>query len=143
MNLVEERQMIRDVARKIAKEHLAPQAAKVDKEGVTPWAGIKILAENGLFGVHVSEQYGGAGADYCSQLAVIEEVAKACASTSVSLTTQALTMAPFIIAGTHEQNTRYLSKLASGEVLGSFGITEPQAGSDVSKVKTTARKDGN
>ena len=49
-------------------------------------------------------------------------------------------MAPFIIAGTHEQNTRYLSKLASGEVLGSFGITEPQAGSDVSKVKTTAQR---
>ncbi|MGE7918147.1 acyl-CoA dehydrogenase family protein [Viridibacillus sp. NPDC093762] len=142
MNLIEERQLIRDVARKIAQGQLAPQAAKVDKEGKTPWAGIKLLAENGLFGVHVPEEYGGVGADYLSHLAVIEEVAKACASTSVYLSTQALTMAPFLIAGTHDQKSEYLTKLATGEVLGSFGITEPQAGSDVSGVKTTARRDG-
>lgn len=143
MNLVEEQQMIREVARKIAKEIIEPKAAAVDKNGEMPWDSIKVLAENGLFGVHVPEQYGGAGADYASHLAVVEEVAKACASTSVVLSTQALAMAPFLLAGTDEQNKNYLQRLATGEVLGSFGITEAGAGSDVSSVRTTAKKDGN
>lgn len=143
MKLVEERQLIRDLVKKIAKEQIEPRAAAVDKNGEMPWESLKVLAENGLFGVHVPEIYGGAGADYASHLAVVEEVAKACASTSVALSTQALTMAPFLLAGTHEQNLKYLTRLASGEVLGSFGITEPQAGSDVSGVQTTAKKDGN
>lgn len=142
MKLVEERQMIKELTQKIAKEVIEPKAAEIDKSGEMPWEAIKVLAENGLFGVHVSEKYGGAGADYGSHLMVVEEVAKACASTSVTLSTQALAMAPFILAGTHEQNAKYLTKLASGEVLGSFGITESKAGSDVSGVQMTAKKDG-
>lgn len=142
MKLAEERQMIKEVTQKIAKEVIEPKAAEIDKSGEMPWEAIQVLAENGLFGVHVEEAYGGAGADYGSHLMVVEEVAKACASTSVALSTQALAMAPFILAGTHEQNVKYLTKLASGEVLGSFGITESKAGSDVSGVQTTAKKEG-
>ena len=141
-SLMEERQMIRKLAKRIAEKHLAPYAAEVDRTGEPNWDNIRLLAESGLFGVHVPEQYGGGGCDYFTHLEVIEEVAKACASTSVYLTTQALAMAPFLIAGTHEQKLKYLTPLARGEVLGSFGITEPQAGSDVSSVKTTAVRDG-
>lgn len=141
-SLMEERQMIRKLAKRIAEKHLAPYAAEVDQTGEPNWDNIRLLAESGLFGVHVPEQYGGGGCDYFTHLDVIEEVAKACASTSVYLTTQALAMAPFLIAGTLEQKLKYLTPLARGEVLGSFGITEPQAGSDVSSVKTTAVRDG-
>lgn len=141
-SLTEERQMIRKLAKRIAEKHLAPHAAEVDRTGEPNWDNIRLLAESGLFGVHVPEEYGGGGCDYFTHLDVIEEVAKACASTSVYLTTQALAMAPFLIAGTHEQKLKYLTPLARGEVLGSFGITEPQAGSDVSSVKTTAVRDG-
>lgn len=142
MVLTEERSMIRGLARKIAEEKLVPNASHVDEAGEMPWDNLRVLADNGLFGPHVPIEYGGAGADYYSHLAVIEEVAKGCASTSVALSTQALAMAPFLLAGTHEQKANYLSRLASGEVLGAFGITEPQAGSDVSGIKTSARQDG-
>lgn len=140
--LLEEHQMIRELTKKIAEDILIPNAKRVDEEGEMPWDNLRVLAENGLFGVHVPEQYGGGGADYHAQLIVVEEVAKACASTSVALSTQALAMAPFLIGASEEQKRKYLPRLASGQVLGSFGITEPQAGSDVSGVKTTAVKDG-
>lgn len=142
MLLTEQHQMIQNVAEKIAKEQIAPRAQEVDKKGDTPWENIKLLAENGFFGIHVPEEYGGVGSDMVSHVAVVEEIASACASTSVALSTQALTLAPFLIAGTEEQKKKYVPPLATGEVLGSFGITEPGAGSDVSSVKTTAVREG-
>lgn len=142
MVVTEQHEMIREVARSIAQDHIAPSAARVDATGEFPWDNIKIMAENGLFGVHVPEEYGGVGSDMISHVLVIEEIAKACASTSVTLSTQALAMAPFLIAGTEEQKQKYVPRLASGEALGSFGITEPEAGSDVSGVRTTAVRDG-
>jgi len=134
--------MIQEVARKIAKAHFEPMAAEVDRLGETPWNNIRMLAQNGLFGVHVPEIYGGSGGDMLSHVVMIEEVAAACASTSVALSTQALTIAPFLIAGTNEQKKHYVTPLAKGEVLGSFGITEPSAGSDVASATTTAKKYG-
>ncbi|TQR18333.1 acyl-CoA dehydrogenase [Psychrobacillus soli] len=134
--------MIQKVAQLIAKERIAPRAKEVDEKGETPWDNIKLLADNGFFGIHVPEKYGGVGSDMVSHVAVVEEIASACASTSVSLSTQALTLAPLLIAGTEEQKKKYIPPLATGQVLGSFGITEPGAGSDVSSVKTTAVKEG-
>ena len=142
MLLTEQHSMIQSVARKIAEEVIAPRAKEVDEKGETPWENLKILAENGFFGIHVPEEYGGVGADMVSHVAVVEEIASACASTSVSLSTQALTLAPFLLAGTVAQKKKYVPPLASGQVLGSFGITEPGAGSDVSSVKTTAVREG-
>src|SRR5690625_502059 len=139
--LTEQQEMIRDVARSIAKEHVEPRAQDVDLEGVFPWANVNVMAENGLFGVHVPEPYGGAGGDMVSHVLVVEEIASACASTSVVLSTQALAIAPFLIAGTEEQKKKYVTPMAEGKVLGSFGITEPGAGSDVSSVKTTVVRD--
>lgn len=143
MLLTEHQEMFVTVAKKIAKEQIAPRASEVDKKGETPWKNLKILADNGFFGIHVPAEYGGAGADMVSHVAVVEEIAAACASTSVLLSTQALTIAPFMIAGTEEQKRKYVEPLAAGRVLGSFGITEPVAGSDVSSVRTTAVREGN
>ncbi|MFF2876459.1 acyl-CoA dehydrogenase family protein [Gottfriedia sp. NPDC057991] len=137
-----EQQMIQEVARKIAKTHFEPKAAEVDRLGETPWDNIRMLAQNGLFGVNVPEMFGGSGGDMLSHVATIEEVAAACASTSVALSTQALTIAPFLIAGTNEQKKQYVTPLAKGEILGSFGITEPGAGSDVASATTTAKRYG-
>lgn len=142
MLLTEEQQMIKDLAKSIAKEKIEPRAMEVDKTGEFPWDNVKIMAENGLFGVHVPEAYGGAGSDMISHVAVIEEIAAVCASTSVAVSTQALTMAPFLIGASEAQKKKYVTPLAQGEVLGSFGITEPGAGSDVSSLKTTAVLDG-
>ncbi len=140
--LTEEHELIQKTARTIAKESIEPRAREVDQKGIFPWDNIKVLAENGLFGVHVPEEYGGAGSDMLSHVLVVEEIASVCASTSVALSTQALAMAPFLIAGTEEQKKKYVTPLAKGEVLGSFGITEPGAGSDVSGIRTTAVRDG-
>lgn len=142
MNLLEEQLLMQQVARKIAKEQIEPKAAEVDQLGEMPWGNIHLMAQNGLFGVHVPEEYGGAGGDMISHVAVIEEIAAACASTSVALSTQALTIAPFLLAGSEEQKKRYVTPLAKGERLGSFGITEPSAGSDVAAATTTAKKYG-
>ncbi|MRG87577.1 acyl-CoA dehydrogenase family protein [Salinibacillus xinjiangensis] len=143
MLLTEQQEMIKSVARSIAKDYIEPRAMEVDKTGEFPWDNIKVMAENGLFGVHVPEEYGGVGSDMISHVAVVEEIAKVCASTSVALSTQALATAPFLIAGTEEQKKKYVTALATGESLGSFGITEPGAGSDVASLKTTAVPDGN
>lgn len=142
MLLTEEQQMIKDLAKSIAKEKIEPRAMEVDRTGEFPWDNVKIMAENGLFGVHVPEAYGGAGSDMISHVAVIEEIAAVCASTSVAVSTQALTMAPFLIGASEAQKKKYVTPLAQGEVLGSFGITELGAGSDVSSLKTTAVLDG-
>lgn len=139
----EQQQMIKELAAALAKDHIEPRAQEIDRESKFPWDNIKVMAENGLFGVHVPEEYGGVGADMVSHALVIEEIASACASTSVALSTQALAIAPFLIAGTEEQKRKYVTPMAQGEVLGSFGITEPNAGSDVSSIKTTAIRDGN
>lgn len=143
MSLTEEQEMIQKVARSIAKNHLESRAAEIDRNAEFSWDNIKLLAENGLFGVHIPEKYGGAGSDMISHVLVVEEIASACASTSVSLSTQALAVAPFLIAGTEEQKEKYVTPLARGEALGSFGISEPGAGSDVSSVQTNAIQDGN
>lgn len=142
MLLTEQQEMIQMVAKRIAKEKIALSAKDVDEGGHLSWENVRIMGENGLFGVHVPEEYGGVGSDMVSHVAVVEEIAAVCASTSVTLSTQALTIAPFLIAGTEAQKRKYVTPLATGQVLGSFGITEPGAGSDVSSLKTTAVKSG-
>jgi butyryl-CoA dehydrogenase len=142
MLLTEQQEMIQLVAKRIANEKIALSAKDVDETGHMSWENVRIMGKNGLFGVHVPDEYGGVGSDMVSHVAVVEEIAAVCASTSVTLSTQALTIAPFLIAGTEEQKRKYVTPLTTGQVLGSFGITEPGAGSDVSSLKTTAVKSG-
>jgi len=141
--LSEEQQMLKDMARKIAENEFGPRAAEIDEKEEFSWENKQVLEENGLLGVQVPEEYGGAGAGMVSLAIVIEEVARICAATSAILTTQALATDPFIIAGTHEQKLKWLKPLAEGAVLGACAITEPGAGSDVTAIRTTAKaKDG-
>ena len=138
--LNEDQSMLRDMVRRVAEEKFAPIAAEIDENEIFPTESVKILVENGLLGVQIPEEYGGAGAGMLAMVLVVEEIARVCASTSVILTTQALASDPLLLAGTEEQKKNYLYRLASGACLGACGITEPGAGSDVSGMKTTAKK---
>lgn len=138
--LNDDQKMLRDTVRRIAESEFRPHAAEVDQTEVFPRNALKTLAENGLMGIQVPEEFGGAGAGMLSLILTVEEVARVCASTSVILTTQALASDPLLLAGTDEQKKKYLHRLASGDSLGACAITEPGAGSDVSGMKTHAKK---
>ncbi len=138
--LNDDQKMLRDSVRRIAESEFGPRAAEVDETEKFPREAFRTLAENGLMGIQIPEEYGGAGAGMLSLILTVEEVARVCASTSVILTTQALASDPLLIGGTEEQKKKYLYRLASGESLGACAITEPGAGSDVSGMKTVARK---
>ncbi|HQM30721.1 MAG TPA: acyl-CoA dehydrogenase family protein [Syntrophales bacterium] len=138
--LSDDQKMLRDTVRRIAETEFAPRAAEIDKTEKFPERHFKILAENGLLGIQIPEEYGGAGAGMVSLVLTVEEVARCCASTSVILTTQALASDPLLLAGTEVQKKKHLYRLASGACLGACAITEPSAGSDVSGMKTTAKK---
>ena len=141
--LTEEQQMLKDMVRKISMSEFAPKAAEIDEKEEFPWENKKILENNGLLGVQIPEEYGGAGAGMLSLAIVIEEVARVCASSSVILTTQALAADPVLIGGNHEQKLKWLKPMADGASLGACAITEPGAGSDVAGIRTTATaKDG-
>ncbi len=138
--LNDDQKMLRDTVRRIAEAEFAPRAAEVDQTEIFPRNAFKTLADNGLLGIQVPEAYGGAGAGMLSLILTVEEVARVCASTSVILTTQALASDPLLIAGSEDQKKNYLYRMASGETLGACAITEPGAGSDVSGMKTVAKK---
>jgi len=138
--LNDDQKMLRDTVRRIAESEFGPRAAEVDATEKFPREAFKTLGENGLMGIQVPEEYGGAGAGMLSLILTVEEVARVCASTSVILTTQALASDPLLLAGTEEQKKNYLYRMASGQCLGACAITEPGAGSDVSGMKTNAKK---
>jgi len=138
--LNEDQRMLRDTVRRIAAEKFAPIAAEIDEKESFPRESVKVLADNGLLGIQIPEIYGGAGAGMVALVIVVEEIARVCASTSVILTTQALASDPLLLVGSEEQKMNYLYRMASGACLGACAITEPGAGSDVSGMKTTAKK---
>ena len=138
--LNEDQRMLRDTVRRIAAEKFAPIAAEIDEKESFPRESVKVLADNGLLGIQIPEIYGGAGAGMVALVIVVEEIARVCASTSVILTTQALASDPLLLVGSEEQKMNYLYRMASGACLGACAITEQGAGSDVSGMKTTAKK---
>ncbi|MGB9807200.1 MAG: acyl-CoA dehydrogenase [Thermosulfidibacteraceae bacterium] len=141
--LTEEQKMLKDMVRRFAEEQVKPRAKKIDEEGQIPRDIIEQLAELGLFGVHVPEEYGGSGMDYVSYAIVIEELSRACASTGVLVSAHtSLVVDPILKFGTEEQKRKYLVPLAKGEKIGAHAMTEPGAGTDVTSISTTARKEG-
>ena len=140
--LNEEQQMLKDTVARIAKEQIASGAEKRDEEAKFPWDMVEVLRENALFGADFPEKYGGSEMGLFSLCLIIEEIAKVCASTSIILLVHELGTTPIMIAGNDEQKDKYFPKLATGEHLVAFGLTEPNAGSDVSGLKTKAIKDG-
>jgi len=139
--LNDEQQMIRKMVREFAEKELAPHAAEVDAKGQFPWEAVHKMGELGLLGLNVPEAYGGVGADMVSYALAIEEIARACGSTALTVAAHALCTTPLALFGSEEQKRKYLVPLAQGK-LGAFGLTEPGAGSDAASLKTTATRDG-
>jgi butyryl-CoA dehydrogenase len=142
--LTEEHKMIRDMAKTIADEVVRPVAAEYDRKGEFPWPVVEKMAEAGLFGVYIGEEYGGIGAEdrTMNMVLVTEEVSKACGGIALAFAGTALGTLPIIIAGSDEQKAKYLPAIAAGERLAAFALTEPQAGSDAAGIRTTAIRDG-
>lgn len=139
----EEQIMVRDTARSFAKEVLAPKASELDETESFPWEEIQQLAQLGFCGIQLSEEYGGAGMDSISYSLMIEEISRGDASVGVILSvTNTLAGFPIARFGTKDQKSKYLPKLASGEWLGGFMLTEPEAGSDAGAQKTFAEDKG-
>jgi alkylation response protein AidB-like acyl-CoA dehydrogenase len=141
--LSEDHKMVQDMVRKLADEEIKPKAAHYDETREFPWENTKKLAELGLMGVTVPEEYGGAGMDTLAYVIVIEELSRACASTGVIAAVQnSLATFPLLSAGTEELKHKYLPQLASGEKIGAYALTEPGSGSDAASMKTTCKLEG-
>ena len=139
--LKEEHTMIRDMVREFAENEVKPIAAEIDESAKFPEETVKKMGELGLLGIIFPEKYGGAGMDTLAYSIVVEELAKVCASHAITVCAHiSLCSNPIYVFGTEEQKQKYLPPLASGKVLGAFGLTEPEAGSDAQGTKTVAEK---
>ncbi|RNB86369.1 acyl-CoA dehydrogenase [Brevibacillus panacihumi] len=138
-DLTSEQQMLKKVMREFADEVVAPGADERDKTKQFPVEIFRQLADLNVMGLPFPEEYGGAGADAISFAIVVEELSRACGSTGITYSAHiSLGGAPIHLFGTEEQKRKYLTKICSGESMGAFGLTEPNAGSDAGGTKTTA-----
>ncbi|MEU6353219.1 acyl-CoA dehydrogenase family protein [Streptomyces sp. NPDC047072] len=138
----EEHDMLRDAIRALTEAKIAPYAAAVDEEARFPQEALDALVANDLHAVHVPEEYGGAGADALATVIVIEEVARACVSSSLIPAVNKLGSLPVILSGSEDLKKKYLSPLAKGDGMFSYALSEPDAGSDAAGMKTKAVRDG-
>jgi alkylation response protein AidB-like acyl-CoA dehydrogenase len=139
----EEEALILQVVRELVAERVAPRAAEIDESGEFPWDIQKLFAENDLLGIPFPAEYGGLGGSFLTYVKVVEEVAKACAASSLIIAVQELGALPIIIAGNHEQKQKYIPKLASGEWTAAYALTEAGSGSDAAgSMRTRAEKKG-
>jgi len=139
----EEHEMLRDMVRDFAKNEVAPLSQELDETGRFPQELVDKMGELGLMGIPIPESYGGAGMDTVAYATAVIELAKVDASVAITLAAHtSLGTMPIFLAGNEAQKQEWLPKLASGEILGAFGLTEPNAGSDAGSTQTTAVKDG-
>jgi alkylation response protein AidB-like acyl-CoA dehydrogenase len=139
----DEEAMILDVVRQLVKEKVEPRAAEIDANAEFAWDIKELFAENDLLGIPIPAEYGGLGSSFVTYVKVVEEVAKACASSALLIAVQELGALPIMIAGTDEQKRRWLPDLASGKKLAAYALTEPGSGSDAAgSMRTKARRDG-
>jgi alkylation response protein AidB-like acyl-CoA dehydrogenase len=141
-DLSDEQREIRDLVRTLARERIAPRAAEIDESHEFPWDVVELYRENDLFGLLFEERHGGLGTGTLLALIAIEEVSKVCATSGLILAVQELGSLGLKLAGTDEQQERYLPRLASGEWLCAYALTESGSGSDSAAMRTTARRDG-
>ncbi|WP_010530739.1 acyl-CoA dehydrogenase family protein [Lentibacillus jeotgali] len=141
--LTKEQTMIQKMVRDFAEDVIKPRAIEIDKEGRFPLDIFEQMGELGILGIPFPEKYGGSGGDTLSYAIAVEEVGRVCGSTGLSFAaTVSLGASPIYYFGTEEQKEKYLMPMAEGKALGSFGLTEPNAGSDAGGTKTTAEEDG-
>src|SRR3954451_24795334 len=140
--LTDEQREIRELVRALARERIAPRAAEIDKCAEFPWDVVDLFRENDLFGVMYDEEHGGIGESSLLTLVTIEELSKVCATSGLIIAVQDLGSLGIKLAGTEEQKRRFLPRLATGEWLAAYALTEPGSGSDSAAMRTTARREG-
>jgi alkylation response protein AidB-like acyl-CoA dehydrogenase len=140
--LNEEQREIRDLVRTLARERIAPRAAEIDESHEFPWDVVELFREHDLFALLFDEEWGGTGTGTLLSLVAVEEISKVCATSGLILAVQELGSLGLKLAGTEEQKQRYLPRLASGEWLCAYALTEAGSGSDSAAMRTTARRDG-
>lgn len=141
--LTEEQIMIRDLARQIAEEKIAPVRVELDEKEEFPREIMKVLAQSDLFGLFIPEEFGGLGKNSLELCIAVEELSAACVGVSTTYAANALGTYPILLFGSDEQKKKYLPDIAAGKRLVAFGLTEASAGSDAAGIQTTARLDGN
>ncbi len=139
--LTDEQREIRDLVRTLARERIAPRAAEIDKSSEFPSDVVELFRDHEIFGLLFDEEYGGAGASALMTLVAIEEVSKVCATSGLIIAVQELGSLGLKLAGSEDQKQRYLPKLASGEWLPAYALTEPGSGSDSAAMRSEARRD--
>jgi alkylation response protein AidB-like acyl-CoA dehydrogenase len=142
ITLTDEQREFRAVLRQFCDDKLAPRAAEVDEKAEFPWDSYQACVEMELPALGIPVEYGGHGADHVTQSIMVEEVSRACASTSLSMLISKLSMIPVINWGSDALKAKYLPRVASGEWQGSYCLSEADAGSDVASMKTRAIRDG-
>ena len=141
--LTKTQQLFRQMIREFAEKEVKPLAAEVDEQERFPMETVAKMARLGIFGIPIPKAYGGAGGDNIMYSIAVEELSRVCATTGVIVSAHtSLCAAPILDHGTEEQKQKYLPKLASGEWLGAFGLTEPNAGTDASAQQTMAVEEG-
>ncbi len=143
MFLTEEQLMLRDMTHDFAQNEVKPIAAEIDETCRFPEETVNKMGELGLMGIVFPEEYGGAGMDYVCYAIAVEELSRVCASHGITLAAHiSLGVNPIYLFGNEKQKREWLPRLCSGEILGAFGLTEPNAGSDAGGTETTAVRDG-
>jgi hypothetical protein len=140
--LTEEQRMLRHAVRELAEDKIAPRAAEVDETAEFPYDVLEALTRAGFHAVHIPEEYGGAGADAISACIVVEEVARACASSSLIPAVNKLGSQPIILSGSEQLKKDVLGAIAGGEGMISYALSEREAGSDAASMRTRAVRDG-
>src|SRR5207247_163705 len=140
--LTAEQREIRDLVSDLARERVAPRAAEIDKSAEFPWDMVELMREHDVLGLPFEEQHGGTGTGALMVLVAIEELSKVCATTGLILAVQELGSLGIKLAGTDEQKERWLPRLASGEWLAAYALTEPGSGSDSAAMRSKARREG-
>src|ERR671932_183937 len=144
LDLTREHELVRETVREFAVQRVAPVAEELDREGRFPYELVRELAELGLMGIPVPEEFGGAGADTVSYAIAVEELTRVDSSVAITVAAHtSLGTMPILLFGTEEQKRQWLPDLAGGRRLAAFGLTEPGAGSDAAATRTTAElRDG-
>jgi alkylation response protein AidB-like acyl-CoA dehydrogenase len=144
MRISKEHEEFRKKIREFAEKEIEPKAKELDETGKFPFDTVKKLGEMGILGMVVPKEYGGSGYDTLSYSIAVEEISRVCGSTGITVAAHnSLGLYPIYLFGNEEQKRKHIPDLASGKKLGSFGLTEPGAGSDAAGTKTTAVRDGN
>lgn len=141
LNITEEQKMLRKVVQDFAEKEVVPEIERMEKEDRFPIDIVKKMGELGLMGIPIPEKYGGAGMDFTSYIQTIHELSKVSATVGVILSVHtSVGTNPILYFGNESQKRQFLPKLASGEYLGAFALTEPGSGSDAGSLKTTAKE---